>query len=160
MVEHKNSSAAYRQAAAAVAVFLATAAATAAAASAEAQTDASPLVLSTGNSTPSPSPSPSPSAPVRNPLLGYGCALVSVVFFGSNFVPVKKFETGDGIFFQWVLCTGVFITGLIVNIALGFPKFQPWAMLGGAIWCTGNIMSVPVIKMIGLSMGLLIWGGT
>lgn len=28
--------------------------------------------------------------------LGYIGALVAVVFFGSNFVPVKKYETGDG----------------------------------------------------------------
>lgn len=28
--------------------------------------------------------------------LGYIGAMVAVVFFGSNFVPVKKYETGDG----------------------------------------------------------------
>ncbi len=33
-------------------------------------------------------------------------------------------------------------------------------MIGGFLWCTGNMMSVPVIKLIGLSLGLLIWGTT
>ena len=28
--------------------------------------------------------------------LGFIAAAVAAVFFGSNFVPVKKFETGDG----------------------------------------------------------------
>lgn len=28
--------------------------------------------------------------------LGYIGAIVAVVFFGSNFIPVKKYETGDG----------------------------------------------------------------
>ena len=28
--------------------------------------------------------------------VGFICAGVAVIFFGSNFVPVKKFETGDG----------------------------------------------------------------
>lgn len=28
--------------------------------------------------------------------LGYIGALVAVAFFGSNFVPVKKYDTGDG----------------------------------------------------------------
>ena len=28
--------------------------------------------------------------------LGYIGAVVAIVFFGSNFVPVKKYETGDG----------------------------------------------------------------
>lgn len=30
------------------------------------------------------------------PYVGYVCALVAVIFYGSNFVPVKQFETGDG----------------------------------------------------------------
>lgn len=28
--------------------------------------------------------------------LGYIGAIIAVVFFGSNFVPVKKYETGEG----------------------------------------------------------------
>lgn len=28
--------------------------------------------------------------------LGYIGAIVAIVFFGSNFVPVKKYDTGDG----------------------------------------------------------------
>ena len=36
-----------------------------------------------------------PSSPV--PVVwGYVAVIITVVFFGSNFVPVKKFETGDG----------------------------------------------------------------
>lgn len=93
-------------------------------------------------------------------LLAYGCALVAVVFFGSNFVPVKKYETSDGVFFQFVMCLGIFTVGSVVNIIQGFPTFQPFAMLGGFLWCTGNMLAVPVIKMIGLSLGLLIWGAT
>lgn len=33
--------------------------------------------------------------------VGFICAGVAVVFFGSNFVPVKKFETGDGMMISW-----------------------------------------------------------
>ena len=88
------------------------------------------------------------------------CCCIAVVFFGSNFVPVKTVETGDGVFFSWVLCSGIFFVGVIVNFAEGFPPFEPWAMLGGAIWCTGNLMSVPTIKLIGLSLGMLLWGTT
>jgi len=92
--------------------------------------------------------------------VGYLCSLVAVIFFGSNFVPVKKFETGDGIFFQWVLCNGIFIVGNFVNVYRNFPTFEPIAMIGGSLWALGNIMSVPIIKLIGLSLGLLIWGST
>ena len=30
--------------------------------------------------------------------VGFIAAAIAVVFFGSNFVPLKKFETGDGMF--------------------------------------------------------------
>lgn len=91
---------------------------------------------------------------------GFVAVIIAVAFFGTNFVPVKKFETGDGMFFQWVMCSAIWIVGLLVNAYQGWPSFQPGAMLGGFLWATGNIMSVPIIKMIGISMGLLIWGSS
>jgi len=81
-----------------------------------------------------------------------------VICFGSNFVPVKKFDTGDGVFYQWIMCSAVWIAGMIVNAARNFPAFEPFAMLGGVLWCTGNIMAVPIIQCFGLSLGMLIWG--
>lgn len=119
--------------------------------------------------------------------IGFACAGVAIVFFGSNFVPVKRFETHDGIFFQWVLCTGIWFFGFLVQLVLlatdggsaAAPaanasaaellayrpdpysvKFFPFAMWGGAFWALGNTMAVPVINSIGLSMGMLIWGCT
>ncbi|MGH0125999.1 UNVERIFIED_CONTAM: hypothetical protein FKN15_015134 [Acipenser sinensis] len=89
---------------------------------------------------------------------GYISCAVSVIFFGSNFVPVKKFDTGDGMFFQWILCAAIWIVSLIVNIILQCPKFWPLAMLGGVTWATGNITVVPILKTIGLGLGVLIWG--
>lgn len=82
---------------------------------------------------------------------------VAVFFYGSNFVPVKKITTGDGLFFQWVLCAAIWCVSLVVNIILGSPDFWPLAMVGGVIWATGNITVVPIVKTIGLGLGLLIW---
>ncbi|XP_076788675.1 transmembrane protein 144 isoform X5 [Arvicanthis niloticus] len=48
---------------------------------------------------------------------GYLSSAVAILLFGSNFVPLKKYDTGDG-----------------------------------------NIAVVPIIKTIGLGLGLLIWG--
>jgi len=90
--------------------------------------------------------------------IGFACVGVAVVCFGSNFVPVKKFDTGDGVFYQWIMCCAVWTAGMIVNAARDFPPFEPFAMLGGVLWCTGNIMAVPVIQCIGLSLGMLLWG--
>eukprot|EP01125_Pyxidicula_operculata_P010316 TRINITY_DN3400_c0_g1_i2.p1 TRINITY_DN3400_c0_g1~~TRINITY_DN3400_c0_g1_i2.p1 ORF type:complete len:193 (-),score=30.65 TRINITY_DN3400_c0_g1_i2:636-1214(-) len=90
--------------------------------------------------------------------VGYICAGIAGLCFGSNFVPVKQYETGDGLFFQWIMCAAIWICGFIVNATRGFPPFQPLAMLGGFLWCTGNVMSVTIIKLIGLSLGMLLWG--
>ncbi|XP_069833960.1 transmembrane protein 144 [Dendropsophus ebraccatus] len=92
--------------------------------------------------------------------LGFTSSFISVVLFGSNFVPVKKFYTGDGMFFQWVLCATIWIVSLVVNLILNCPKFWPLAMVGGCVWATGNITVVPIVKTIGLGLGLLIWAST
>ncbi|VDN54954.1 unnamed protein product [Dracunculus medinensis] len=87
------------------------------------------------------------------------CA-ISSTFFGSMFVPLKKFDVGDGIFAQWVTGTAIFMFGMIVSAARGFPAFQPFAMLGGIFWAIGNATAIPIISMIGLGMGVLLWGVT
>jgi len=53
---------------------------------------------------------------------------------------------------------GIWVSGLIVFITRGAPEFYPAAMSGGAIWCTGNCMTVYIIDKIGLGPGLVVWG--
>ncbi|KAL3879213.1 hypothetical protein ACJMK2_031520 [Sinanodonta woodiana] len=91
---------------------------------------------------------------------GYIAAAIAVFFYGSNFAPVKKFETGDGMFFQWVLCSAIWISGLVVNLIQKSPPFYPIVMVGGVMWATGNICVVPIIKTVGLSLGMCIWSAT
>jgi len=92
--------------------------------------------------------------------VGYLCVAISGICFGSNFVPVKWFEKqiGDGIFFQWVFCSAVWFCGFVVYWCRDFPPFQTFVLLGGFLWCTGNILTVPIIRCIGLSLGMLLWG--
>ncbi|CAI8041521.1 Transmembrane protein 144 [Geodia barretti] len=92
--------------------------------------------------------------------VGWVGVVIAVVFFGSNFIPVKKFDTGDGLFFQWMLCIGIWLVGLVVNMILLMPPFFIPSLLGGFLWTTGNLMAVSIIKMIGLTMGLTVWGVT
>ena len=33
-------------------------------------------------------------------------------------------------------------------------------MLGGAIWCTGQLAVIPIVQTIGIAKGLIIWGST
>ncbi|KAL3044494.1 hypothetical protein OYC64_012900 [Pagothenia borchgrevinki] len=90
----------------------------------------------------------------------YGLAanVVAVLLYGSNYVPLKRIETGDGMFFQWVYSVSIWAATMAGDIMLDSPKFHPFAMLGGVIWATGNIMVVPIVKTIGLGLGTLIWG--
>jgi len=74
------------------------------------------------------------------------------------FVPIRKYNTGDGVFVQWVLCSAIMAIGIVVNAIKNFPQFQPLAMVGGFMWAVGNLTAVPIINMIGLGMGILVWG--
>ncbi|XP_078601426.1 transmembrane protein 144-like isoform X2 [Branchiostoma floridae x Branchiostoma japonicum] len=89
--------------------------------------------------------------------IGFIAATIACVFFGTNLVPVKRVDTGDGMFFQWVFCSAVWCVGLVVNVIQGYPTFYPISMLGGFLWCTGNAVTVPILKTIGLGMGMLFW---
>lgn len=89
---------------------------------------------------------------------GFAACLVAGVFFGSNFIPVKQYEVGDGVFFQFVMCLAIWLIGLLTVAMEDELTFHPMAMIGGALWCTGNILCVQVIKLIGMSMGLMVWG--
>lgn len=57
------------------------------------------------------------------------------------------------------MCAGIYIVGLIIHMIRGSPTFYPFAMIGGAAWCTGNILCVPIISRIGMGIGLSLWGG-
>ena len=91
---------------------------------------------------------------------GYLFLLGSSVFYGSNYLPVKQFESGDGMFFQLVLCIGIWIVGFFLNCAVNFPVFYAYPMLSGFIWATGNNLVVPIIKTIGIGLGIIFWGST
>ncbi|XP_043551833.1 transmembrane protein 144-like isoform X3 [Chiloscyllium plagiosum] len=88
---------------------------------------------------------------------GFVSTAVAVICFGSNFVPVKKIDTGDGLFFQWIFCTAVWVVSLVVHLIQQCPQFWPLTMLGGFLWATGNITVIPILKTVGLGMGGLIW---
>ncbi|XP_071388705.1 transmembrane protein 144b [Centroberyx affinis] len=100
------------------------------------------------------------STNMTNFAYGFAANVVAVLLYGSNFVPVKRIETGDGMFFQWVNCAAILAVSKVGDLMLQSPKFHPFAMLSGVIWATGNIAVVPIVKAIGLGLGILIWGSS
>nr|CDS35022.1 transmembrane protein 144 [Hymenolepis microstoma] len=98
---------------------------------------------------------------LNTPAAGWVAIVICSICFGTNLIPVKKFKMGDGMAFQWLMCTGILFVGVVVQLAIGsayrIPEFHPLAMLGGALWATGNSMTVVIIEAIGLALGILIW---
>lgn len=66
--------------------------------------------------------------------VGFIALTISILFFGSNYLPVKQFETGDGMFFQLILTTAIWTVGFVVYAIRGFPTFYALPMLGGFFW--------------------------
>jgi hypothetical protein len=66
--------------------------------------------------------------------IGFITLAISVVFYGSFFLPVKKYETGDGMFFQLILCIGIWSTAFVINWIRNFPRFYALPMICGLLW--------------------------
>ncbi|EGG13892.1 transmembrane protein [Cavenderia fasciculata] len=97
---------------------------------------------------------------VSQAILGYIGAIIASVFFGSNYVPVKNFPTGNGIAFAWVMSVGTLCTAYVAMFISGSYIFDPWGLLGGSLWSVGNLCVIPIVKTIGLGLGLLLWSCT
>lgn len=65
----------------------------------------------------------SPPPQVVPNYVGFICLAVSVLFFGSNYLPIKAYDTGDGMFFQLILTTAIWSVGFVVNCIRNFPKY-------------------------------------
>ncbi|CAJ0594048.1 unnamed protein product [Cylicocyclus nassatus] len=98
----------------------------------------------------------------RGMSIGVGLAAcgVSSVFFGSMFVPIRKYNAADGMFAQWVMSAAILFIGFLVFCIQGFPGFYPLAMLGGMLWTIGNATAIPIISRLGMALGILIWNTT
>lgn len=66
-------------------------------------------------------------------------SLQLIMYFKNLVFVTVNALCSTGMFFQWVTCTVVWISGLVVNCIRGFPTFYPLCMVGGAIWATGTV---------------------
>ena len=65
------------------------------------------------------------SMPGAGEATGYVAVVIAVLFFGTKFVPVKRFETGDLMFFQWVMCSAIFCWGIVLQLVLFALHISP-----------------------------------
>lgn len=92
-----------------------------------------------------------PLSNVSKPV-GYLCLFITVVFYGANYLPVKHYDTGDGIVFQIFVCAGFWIVSLINNCLREFPKFYGVQLTSGFIWTLANVNTVGMIKLLGIGL--------
>jgi len=76
-------------------------------------------------------------------------------------MPVKLgVNVRDGTFFNVWKTFGILTVGLVQWWLFNFYKFEPFAMLGGVLWATGNLMVPFIIQSCGLGVGQLVWSVT
>lgn len=92
--------------------------------------------------------------------VGFTAAGMAVVAFGSNFIPAKKCEVGNGVFFQFGMSLGILTMGIAVQLIRESPTIYPKAMIGGIMWAVGNVIGVPAIRFIGMGLAITTWGIT
>eukprot|EP00929_Paragymnodinium_shiwhaense_P112419 TRINITY_DN80677_c0_g1_i1.p1 TRINITY_DN80677_c0_g1~~TRINITY_DN80677_c0_g1_i1.p1 ORF type:complete len:425 (-),score=33.56 TRINITY_DN80677_c0_g1_i1:176-1408(-) len=95
-----------------------------------------------------------------SPIAGYLACLVACVCFGSCNIPVKRTDVRDGMFFTLCKAGGVLSVGVLQWFIAGRYRFEPFAMVGGALWATGNVFVPFIIQRCGLGVGQLVWGVT
>jgi len=104
--------------------------------------------------------------------VGLVAAFLAILLFGSFALPTKTAQTGDGLFFQWVMCCGIFVVGIITHLVQRLtqrnailstsiatcPVFEHMAAVGGAIWCLSNLLLVPLVDTLGIGLTMVLWG--
>eukprot|EP00472_Partenskyella_glossopodia_P013750 CAMPEP_0197519116 /NCGR_PEP_ID=MMETSP1318-20131121/4381_1 /TAXON_ID=552666 /ORGANISM="Partenskyella glossopodia, Strain RCC365" /LENGTH=395 /DNA_ID=CAMNT_0043069915 /DNA_START=24 /DNA_END=1208 /DNA_ORIENTATION=+ len=88
---------------------------------------------------------------------GFAASGMASLMFALMYVPVKFYPTYDGITFQWFMCSGVWISGFILHLAMGYDGLDRTVMIqgivGGSMWAFANYLVVPVMQLIGLGLG-------
>ena len=92
-------------------------------------------------------------------LLGLTAALISAIFWGTNFVPMKLSKSNP-ILFHAFMTIGILLSSIayLLITATAF-SINPFAILAGISWGIGNILAVKALELSGLSRALPTWAG-
>ncbi|VDO77780.1 unnamed protein product [Haemonchus placei] len=93
----------------------------------------------------------------QNTAFGLISATLATALYGSCYVPVRWFEAGDGMYFQWLMCIGQLLAGVGFLALTDWPPIYPLAMLGGMFFAVGNALTITIMDGIGMAVGSLLW---
>ncbi|KAM3179468.1 hypothetical protein ACTXT7_000583 [Hymenolepis weldensis] len=88
---------------------------------------------------------------------GYIAIFVLTLAFGTMYLPTKKYDIGNGMIFQWLMCTSLGFCLFAIHVCFGSPRIWSLTLLSGIFWSTGNLAVVPIIRRLGMGVGMLIW---
>ena len=93
-------------------------------------------------------------------IIGISCIVLSAFFLGTNYVPVNKYKTYDGIVFQWYQSSGTVCVGLVLAIVIDWHWKSglavPWeGLIGGFIYSVCVALFPIVCKLSGLAVGFV-----
>lgn len=67
-------------------------------------------------------------------------------------VPFKKSGSHNFNQFQLLMGAGIFLSGLVFSLALGYPlKLNPYGLISGLLWAVANVISLSAVLNLGLS---------
>lgn len=89
--------------------------------------------------------------------IGFIYAILSMIAWGTFLVPFKKIKA-NVYYSQFLICSGIFITSMIISFMFNFPlKLTFYGLLSGIIWAIGNLLSLLAIEDIGISRANPLW---
>lgn len=87
-------------------------------------------------------------------------ALVSIICWGTNFVPLKMARRPNLLQFQALMSVGIFALSVAAMLLLNFPfTLTLFGLVSGILWAVGNYLSVKAVSMSGLAKTAPIWMG-
>jgi len=92
-------------------------------------------------------------------VVGLAFAFCAAICFGVQYVPVKTHEIFDGITFQWFMCNGIFMVGVVLSMVFGQfgTAFSNRVVFGGMLWALSNYLVLPLVKLLGIGIGFSLY---
>jgi hypothetical protein len=82
---------------------------------------------------------------------GYILLLAASFFYGSCLLPVKKYDIGDALFFQLLMCISAWTVGFVVTgvkqMRMEIVQYSTWPIIGGILMSV-NIISIAMFYLI------------
>ena len=79
--------------------------------------------------------------------------------WGSYFVPMKRIKNYDPVYFQLLMCLGIFISSVLLGFFTQEFSLSIFGFVSGFLWSIGNFLSVIAIKNSKLSIAAPLWMG-